>query len=124
MKNIKNYIDVKYFSNEYSEIEKGIYQSGEGIVTSLCFEQEPELNEGRDSTDISQYPLEDILDEFNVYISDFYKGKNNHATKECYLEFCSRREENIRNLRTIIGKHVYYINKIDAGTEYVDLVIE
>lgn len=63
MKNIVSYIDVKYSSEAYTEIEKGIYKCGDNTVTSLCFEQEPELDEGKDSTDISQYPLEDILDK-------------------------------------------------------------
>lgn len=124
MKNIKDYKDVKYETEVYSEIEKGIYKSGINIVTSLCFEQEPELDEGKDSTDISQYPLEDILDEYSVYISDFYKEKNAKATKECYLEFCSQREDNIRSLRNIIGKHVYCKSKMDGGIEYIELVIE
>ena len=56
MKNIESYIDEKYSSEAYSEIEKGIYKCGDNTVTSLCFEQEPELDEGKDSTDISQYP--------------------------------------------------------------------
>ncbi len=124
MKNIRDYIAEKYSSDIYSEIEKGIYKREDSFVTSLCFEQESELDEGKDSSDISQYPLEDILDEYNVYISDFYKEKNAQATKECYLEFCSGQEANIRNLRTIIGKHVYCKNKMDAGIEYVELVIE
>jgi len=124
MKNIISYIDAKYSSKAFSEIEPGIYKSGGSIVTSLCFEQEPELGEGIDSTDISQYPLEDILDQFSVYISDFYKEKNAQVSKDCYLEFCSKREENIRSLRSIIGKHVYCKRIFEAGTEYVELVIE
>ena len=82
------------------------------------------MDEGKDSTDISQYPLEDILDKYSVYISDFYKGKNAQATSKCYLEFCSRREDNIRALRSIIGKHVYCKTMIDDGTEYIELAIE
>ena len=124
MKNIISYIDEKYSSEVYTEIDKGIYKYGNNIVTSLCFEQEPELEEGKDSTDISQYPLEDILDKYNVYISDFYNENNAHATPKCCLEFCSSCEKNIRNLRSIIGKHVYCKTIIDDGTEYIELVIE
>ena len=40
MKNIESYIDEKYSSEAYSEIEKGIYKCGDNTVTSLCFEQE------------------------------------------------------------------------------------
>ena len=124
MKNIISYIDVKYSSKAYTEIEKGIYKCGDNTVTSLCFEQEPELDEGKDSTNISQYPLEDILDKYNVFVSDFYNEKNAQATQKCYLEFCSRREENIRGLRSIIGKHVYCKTIIDDGTKYSELAIE
>lgn len=124
MKNIVSYIDVKYSSEAYSEIEKGIYKYGNNTVTSLCFEQEPELDEGKDSTDISQYPLEDILDKYNVFVSDFYKEKNAQATQKCYLEFCGKREESIRGLRSIIGKHVYCKTIKDDGSEYIELAIE
>lgn len=124
MKNIVSYIDVKYSSETYSEIEKGIYKYGDNTVTSLCFEQEPELDEGKDSTDISQYPLEDILDKYNVFVSDFYKEKNAQATQKCYLEFCGKREESIRGLRSIIGKHVYCKTIKDDGSEYIELAIE
>lgn len=124
MKNIVSYIDEKYSSEAYSEIEKGIYKYGDNTVTSLCFEQEPELDEGKDSTDISQYPLEDILDKYNVFVSDFYKEKNAQATQKCYLEFCGKREESIRGLRSIIGKHVYCKTIKDDGSEYIELAIE
>ena len=124
MKNIVSYIDVKYSSEAYTEIEKGIYKCGDNTVTSLCFEQEPELDEGKDSTDISQYPLEDILDKYNVFVSDFYKEKNAQATQKCYLEFCGKREESIRGLRSIIGKHVYCKTIKDDGSEYIELAIE
>lgn len=124
MKNIVSYIDVKYSSEAYSEIEKGIYKYGDNTVTSLCFEQEPELDEGKDSTDISQYPLEDILDKYNVFVSDFYKEKNAQATQKCYLEFCGKREESIRGLRSIIGNHVYCKTIKDDGSEYIELAIE
>ena len=124
MKNTVSYIDVKYSSEAYSEIEKGIYKYGDNTVTSLCFEQEPELDEGKDSTDISQYPLEDILDKYNVFVSDFYKEKNAQATQKCYLEFCGKREESIRGLRSIIGKHVNCKTIKDDGSEYIELAIE
>ena len=32
-----------------------------------------QFQEGVDSSDISQYPLEDILDKYCCYISDFYE---------------------------------------------------
>ena len=124
MKNITDYIDAKYSSPAYTEIEPGIFQKGEGIVTSLSFEQEPEYGEGADSSDISQYPLEDILEKFYVYVSDHYVEKNSGAGGECCLEFCSDSLEDIKNLRTIIGKHVYNVEKTINGQRCVLLEIE
>ena len=120
MKNIANYKAEKYTSFSYIEIAPNIYQCTAGYVTSLCFEQEPELEEGSSAADISQYPLEDVLDRFNVYVSDFYKDQNVTASSVCYLEFCSSSVENITLLRSIIGKHVF--NK-ESG-DVIDLVIE
>ena len=125
MKNIKNYDAPKYSSEEYKLIQDGIYEyiddSEKIFVTSLSFEQEPELGEGEDPTDISQDPLEDLLDEYTCYISDFYDDLNSSSESVCYQEFASTEMEDIVNLRGIIGKHVYC--KFDEEG-FVDLVIE
>ncbi len=76
-------------------------------VTSFIFEQEPEFGEGKSPLDISQFPLEDILDHFGVYVSDFYYDLNGSSQKECYQEFGSSKIDNLKELRKIIGKHVY-----------------
>ncbi|MBO5530315.1 MAG: hypothetical protein J5970_02860 [Bacilli bacterium] len=89
-------------------------------VISLSFEQEPELNEKIDNGTISQYPLEDILDKFNVYISDEYKELNNSDSSTCYLEFASSSLEDVERLKSIIGKHIY--NKEENGV--IKLIIE
>ena len=97
MKNIKNYKAEKYLKKglslfkkrKYNEVEPEIYEYKEGeevlYVTSLSFEQEPEYEEGNYADDISQYPLEDLLDEFCCYISDFYEDLNVSDSKVCYL---------------------------------------
>ncbi len=93
----------------------------EVYVTSLMFEPEPEFNENKPSDKIiSQYPLEDILDKFSCWCKDFYEEENASDLNNSYQEFASDNIENIRNLRTIIGKHVY--NKEEDG--YVKLIIE
>lgn len=120
MKNIRSYKAEKYGSPLYAEVEPDIYKCDAGFVTSLCFEQEPELEEGVSAADLSQYPLEDVLDQFSVYVSDFYNELNNSESQTCHIEFCGERVEAIRQLRSIIGKHVY--NR-DNG-EAIDLVIE
>lgn len=124
MKQIKNYNASKYDSDMYSEIESGVYEvkeNGESLyVTSLSFVQEPEFNEGANASNITQYPLEDILDKFYCHISDFYQELNTVESQKCYQEFASPDLEDIRNLRALIGKHVY--NREIEG--YVKLIIE
>lgn len=90
-------------------------------VTSLVFEPEPEFGENQPTDKIiSQYPLEDILDKFNCWCSDFYDEENSSDQNNSYQEFASKSIDNIRNLKTIIGKHVY--NKEEDGS--VELIIE
>ena len=120
MKNIRNYPAEKYHAPPYAAAEPDIYRCGDGFVTSLCFQQEPELGEGASAADISQYPLEDLLDRFNVYVSDFFDEINVPESQTCCLEFCGKTPEDIRQLRSIIGKHVY--NK-DAGG-FAELIVE
>lgn len=121
MKNISFYDAEKYKTEEYLKVSENIYKIGDEFVTSLSFEQEPELNEGETPDDISQYPLEDVLDKFYVYVNDFYEELNEQSEKICYLEFAGSEIEDIKGLLTIIGKHVY--NKEDEEG-YIDLIIE
>lgn len=124
MKQIENYNANKYNSDLYSEIENGIYEAEEDgerlFVTSLSFIQEPEFDEGNNASNITQYPLEDVLDKFYCYISDFYEEFNTVESQTCYQEFASPDLEDIRNLRSLIGKHVY--NK--EIERYIKLIIE
>ena len=89
-------------------------------VTSLSFIQEPELGEGSNAADLSNYPMEDILDRFYCHISDFYNDLNKEDSQICYLEFGSPELQDVVNLRSIIGKHVYNREEGDR----VELVIE
>ena len=130
MKGIKNYTATKYDMEpeKYKKVEEGIYECEEDgdviYVTSLSFEQEPEFEEGEFADNISQYPLEDILDEYYCHISDFYEELNVSDSKTYYLEFGAMDLEDIVNLRDIIGKHVYNAEYEKDGQIYVKLVIE
>lgn len=136
MKNIKSYDAEKYTTAKtgglfkkplYAPVEEGIYQMQDDerlYVTSLSFEQEPELEEGQNAADISQYPLEDVLDKFYCHVSDFYEELNTADSMICCLEFASPNVEDVRKLRSIIGKHVYNKEREEGGQTYVDFVIE
>jgi len=123
---ITNFKAEKYNNEIYTEVEEGIYKITDDFdfsdtyVTSLSFVQEPELGEGENASYISQYPLEDVLDKFLVSVSDFYDELNTSDSEMCYQEFASPRIDDIRNLRSIIGKHVY--NKEEDGN--IRLIIE
>jgi len=124
LKDITDYYAKKYSSSNYNVQEYGIYKYGEKYVTSLSFQLEPDRGEGSTANTISQYPLEDVLDRFCVYVSDFYKELNTAESKTCYLEFSSTDITDLRNLREIIGKHVYNRNFKRNGKTFVELVIE
>ena len=130
MKNIQVYKAEKYDSDDYVEVKANIYKTfdsfmnAESYVTSLSFEQEPELEEGADSRDISQYPLEDVLDKFYVAVEDFYTELNDGSSNTCYLEFSGAGIEDIENLLQIVGKHVYNRAEERDGKTYIKLVIE
>lgn len=124
MRNIKCYTAKKYLATDYMEEKKGIYRCNGKYVTSLSFVQEPEFGEGCNAAEISQYPLEDILDKFFVYVSDFYPEQNKPSSDVCYLEFCSPDLEDILKLQDIIGKHVYNQTIKEYGSTFVKLIIE
>lgn len=136
MKNFANYKAEKYTAqpDKFVEVEEGIYKTAEpyGIrkddiyVTSLTFELEPERygeDEGSPQY-IPQTPFEDLLDAFCVYVTDFYEELNNASERICYLEFGSGDIEDIRNLRTLIGKKFYAEVYEKDGKEYIRLVTE
>ena len=141
MKNFKNFKAEKYSLPDFQEVEDGIYRAKnpyyskgdelgdeEIYVTSLTFEMEPDSYGEEDGSpqNITQCPFENILDEFMVYVTDFYYELNDKSETLCYQEFGSSHIEDIRNLRSIIGKRAYAVPFIDDddGEEYYDFKIE
>ena len=91
------------------------------FVTSIVFEAEPEYDENEPSDSmISQYPLEDILDKYFLYVNDDYIEENAGDPVNSYVEFASEDIEDIRSALEILGKHVY--NFEENG--YIKLKIE
>lgn len=91
------------------------------LVTSLSFEQEPHLGESGSPAEISQYPLEDILDKFYAHIEDFYEDLNATSEATCYLEFGGTEIGDIQGILGLVGKHVY--NREDDRGK-IELVIK
>ena len=115
---------AKYQSSAYELISDDIFLHKGRYVTCLSFQQEPDYGEGENAGDISQYPLEDILDHYSVYVSDFFKEYNKASSLTCYLEFTGFSLEDVLSLRSIIGKHVYNRAVKASGQTGVELVIE
>ncbi len=84
MKNFKNYASQKYATSDFQKIEKGIYKTKlpygnyldyntDVFVTSLSFEVEPDCYGEEDASprNLTQVPIEGILDEFNLFVTEF-----------------------------------------------------
>lgn len=122
MKNFQNYKAEKYAdTKKFTEAEDGIYRTKDpyGIikdkdiyVTSLTFEMETDNLYEKDASPqyIPQTPFEDLLDEFGLFVTDFYEDENEASEVTCYQEFGSPDIEEIQNLRTLIGKRFYVID--------------
>ena len=126
MKNINTFEHKKYANPKYEKIEEGIYQSQDEYGKmqyhiAITFEQEPEFEEGDTSAYISQYPIEDVLEKFYVYVSDFFDELNDGKSNVCFYELSSNNLQDVANVKkSIVGKHVY--NQEQDG--YVKLIIE
>ena len=108
MKNIKNFVAEKYQNQaEYVPVAENIYQFGNEYVTSFSFEPEPELGEEKVGSLYGPYVIEDLLDTYSLYVSDFYDELNKENEQECYFEVAGDLEE-VQQSREIIGKHVYH----------------
>lgn len=133
MKNFQNFTPQKYMTSDFQKISDGIYKtkspydSNNIFVTSLTFEMEPECygEENASPSNLTQIPIEGILDEFNLFVTYFYEQLNQSSEIICYQEFGSLDLEDIKNLRTLIGKRFYAVPYTgEDGEEYYNMVIE
>lgn len=135
MKNFKDYAPEKYKRPEFQKIEEGIYRTKSPygneediFVTSLSFEMEPECygEEGASPRNITQVPLEGLLDEFSLFVTDFYEELNQNSETVCYQEFGAFDLSDLKRLRTIIGKRFYAVPYVDEedGEEYYNMKTE
>ena len=63
--------------------------------------------------DISLVLFEELLDEFDIYFTEFYDEMNESSETICYQEFGSDRLPDSQNLRTVIGKRDYAVLGVD-----------
>ena len=137
MRNFENYTPEKYMTPDFQKIEDGIYKTKspyktlkeetENIfVTSLAFEMEPDCYGEEDASprNLTQVPIEGLLDEFNLFVTDFYEQLNETSETICYQEFGSFDLADIQKLRTLIGKRFYAVPYMENGKEYYNMVQE
>ena len=137
MRNFENYTPEKYMTSDFQKIEDGIYKTKspyktlkeetENIfVTSLAFEMEPDCYGEEDASprNLTQVPIEGLLDEFNLFVTDFYEQLNETSETICYQEFGSFDLADIQKLRTLIGKRFYAVPYMENGKEYYNMVTE
>lgn len=133
MKNFCDYTPEKYSESRFQKIEEGIYRTKSPydddmiFVTSLSFEMEPECygEEEASPRNITQIPFEGILDEFSVYVTDFYDQLNAESEAVCYQEFGSDNLLDIQKLRMLIDKRFCMVPYLDEdGTELYKYVLE
>lgn len=125
MKNISHYVPKRLLLDDVKRISKYIFRvcdsDGSDIyVTGMCFEQEPDLEEGDSPKDISVYPVSDLCDEFNAWVHDSCDEENEKSESLCYLVFGFLSLADAVEFQTVFGKHVY---NEDAG-DCVTLVID
>lgn|SRR5690554_4942747 len=120
MKNIRLLKLDKYDVLSNYQIEKeGVYKDlkdtdSTNYRISLSFELEDDED--------SQYPLEDILDKYYLYVSDSIENSQNPNILN--LELAGELDD-IIDVMSIIGKRVYNKSFVtDDGQTYVKLLIE
>lgn len=120
MKNIKLLELDKYNElSNYLKEEDGVYKDLKDTdVTNFRIALSFELEEGEDE----QHPIEDILDKYYLYVSEFLESSFDLNVLK--LELAGELED-ILELKSIIGKRVY--NKpiiAEDGKTYIKLIIE
>ncbi|WP_052467015.1 hypothetical protein [Psychroserpens damuponensis] len=123
MKNITLKKNKAYKDSErYEFIENGIYRdlkNTEDTTCSMTISYELESNDSN-----NQYPLEDILDKYVIYVSDAQKSENKPNTNTYILELSGQLED-LKKAKEIIGKKVFNQEFLDKdGQTRVRLVIE
>lgn len=119
MKNIRPIPLEKYSTPVYESTDDSVYRNTEEntFVTALSFE----LEEDEDS----QYPLEDLLERFNLYVSDFIGLEDFGRSNNLIAEFAGDLEDVRRFLKSIVGKRVYNTHvEGEDGQTYIKLTIE
>lgn len=106
-------------TTQYELVEADIYNDlkDDGGFSTHRIAMSMELEEG----DGSQYPLEDILDQYFVHVEEFLESED---PKTMRLVFGGELDS-IQNFRSIVGKRAYNAEYTDEdGDKRIKLIIE
>lgn len=122
MKNIKLEKSEKYENAElFKLIENGIYldlNEEEDIKYRMTISYELENDDSN-----NQYPLEDILDKYLMFVSDFLENENEYGSGRYKLELGGNLDK-MEEAHVIFGKKIYHQDFLDDdGQVRVQLVI-
>ncbi|CAA9198634.1 DUF6892 domain-containing protein [Flavobacterium collinsii] len=108
-------------SSKYKLVEDGIYiDLNDSDETKYRIAISYELEEDEDN----QYPLEDLLDKFSLYVSKDFPDSKNYGKHIIKVELGGRLEE-VQKIKNILGKRAYnYKFIIEGDIVYNNLVIE
>lgn len=122
MKNISLDKCQKYEdADQYKFVENGIYldlndEDDSKYRMTVTYELESDENN-------NQFPLEDILNEYYLYVSDFLESENDCNPNIFKIELAGELSD-IQKAQNIIGKKVYNKDVLDGNEIRVSLVIE
>lgn len=120
MKDIQLVINEKYKDMNYEKIDHGIFvDKRDKDITKYRMT----LSFNMENADSDQYPLEDLLDENLLYISDFYEDLNAKESNFYIYEFAGELDD-LKNLKKIIGKKVFYVTYKNEGQIMEKMCIE
>ena len=115
--------EIKLFDGEaytmpsyYRSIEQGIYRDLED-EGDTCFRMP--ISFKLDEGECMQYPLEDILDEYYLHVSEFILSTDSYNAVVLAGEL-----EDLQRAKYILGKKVSYQVVIEADGAYRSLLIE
>ena len=117
MINIRHLKLAKYGSTDFEECGNFVFKDlrNGSCRTAMMLE----LEEGEDT----QYPLQNLLEKYNVSISDYFEVNEENGVFTLSIEFegnlCSSEDNllNIQNLLEIAGKRVYSRKDSNDGVE-------
>lgn len=100
----------------YQSIEQGIYRdlNDEG---NTCFRMP--ISFKLDEGECMQYPIEDILDEYYLHVSEFILSTGSYNAVILAGEL-----EDLQRAKYILGKKISYQVVIEASVAYRSLLIE